>query len=209
MFELAFPQFEKELLKEIEKLSILKFYKRGQSLVKKGTPLGGAHTILHGLVKVIEENNKGSEFIITYLKAGDSFAISVSDDSPEANKISILSFTAIEPTHAILMSYANKDMLAKKYDQWYKYILQTAVKYYGFYLNLIDSIVFQKMDGKIEFFLQRLSNIKKTNVLQISHQEIAEGLNSSREVVSKLLKTMEEKGKIKMCYNTIKIISQM
>lgn len=209
MFELAFPQFEKELLKEIEELSILKFYKPGQSLVKKGKPLGGTHTILHGLVKVIEENNKGSEFIITYLKAGDSFAISVSDDSPEANKISILSFTAIEPTHAILMSYANKDMLAKKYDQWYKYILQTAVKYYGFYLNLIDTIAFQKMDGKIEFFLQRLSNIKKTNVLQISHQEIAEGLNSSREVVSRLLKTMEEKGKIKMGHNTIKIISQM
>jgi CRP/FNR family transcriptional regulator len=46
----------------------------------------------------------------------------------------------------------------------------------------------------------------KTNLITINHQEIANELNSSREVISRLLKKMEQFGKVKLLRNAIEII---
>ncbi|MGC4102800.1 Crp/Fnr family transcriptional regulator [Ferruginibacter sp.] len=207
MLDRAFPHFSKELLSDIEELSVPKFYDAGQTVVKKGQLLPGVHIITEGCIKIYQQSEQGNNFLIGYIKTGNSFAVSISDDSKEEQKRFVLNFISLEPTHILLMSFANKDMLAKKHDQWYKYILQTAVMYYSFYLEQIDAIAFRKMDSKVELFLKKLSKVKQSDVLKISHQEIADGLNTSREVISRLLKKMEEAGKIKMNHNAIKIIS--
>jgi CRP/FNR family transcriptional regulator, anaerobic regulatory protein len=209
MISQLFPHFTNELVEEIESLGTIHDFKAGDFLVRKGQKLRMTTIVISGCVKGFQENNEGSQFVITYLRPGDCFAVSVSEDSPEPDKIALLGFEATEATTTLTLSFANKDMLAKKYDQWYKYVLQTAVKYYAFYIDLIDNIAFQKMDSRIEYFLLRLRRIRNSNTLQITHQEIADGLNSSRVVVSRLLKKMEIDGKIKIDHNTIKLIGYM
>ncbi|MBS1600785.1 MAG: Crp/Fnr family transcriptional regulator [Bacteroidetes bacterium] len=206
MINQVFPSFEKELIDDIEKLSSARFYNTGEILLRKSDTVRNITIILQGSAKAFQSDDAEGEFVIAYLKAGNSFGVSISDDSPETAKRALISIAAIEPTHVLQMSFADKDMLARKYDRWYKYILQTSVQYYGFYLDLIDSIAFRKLDERIEFFLKRFSEVKNSNTLQISHQEIAKSLNSSREVISRLLKKMEDRGKIKMSHNTIIIL---
>ncbi|MBY0479412.1 MAG: Crp/Fnr family transcriptional regulator [Chitinophagaceae bacterium] len=198
-----FPHFEQELLDEIDQAGTVCTYPAGAYLVRKEQLLRGSFIIIEGYVKVTQENLHGDEFVIAYLKPGDSFAVSITEDSPIKNKLSLLTFTAIEPTKAITLPFSEKDRLAMKYISFYKYILQSAVMYYEFYLEVIDHIAFQNMESRIVYFLKRLSKIKQSNVITISHQEIADGLNSSREVVSRLLKKMEEAGLIQMSPNKI------
>lgn len=206
MTNLVFPLFEYELIQDIDNLSTTKTFKTGENIIKRSEYVRNVYIILEGCVKAYQENDEGDEFVIAYLKGGNSFGVSISDDSPQFAKIALLSLTAIEPTYVRIMSFVDKDILARKYDRWYKYILQTTAMYYRVYIELVDSIAFQNMDNRIEFFLKRLATVKNTSILQISHQEIAEGLNSSREVVSRLLKKMETCGKIKMSHNTINIL---
>jgi CRP/FNR family transcriptional regulator len=67
------------------------------------------------------------------------------------------------------------------------------------YMDLIDAfdqVAFRHMDERLRVYLKKHSEQLKTNDIYITHQEIANELNSSREVISRLLKKMEENGEI-------------
>lgn len=209
MLQKIFPGFEKPLLDDIERLSTPRNYDIGKSLLRKGEKIPGVFIIVSGFVKAYQQNDEGDEFVITYVGPADSFGISVSDESPAANKNALLGYKAIEPTKALLLPFSHKDALAKKYETWYRYVLQTAVQYYRSYLDLVDHIAFHKMDKLVEFFLKRLSEAKNSRTIEISHQEIAMGLSTSREVVSRLLKKLEAAGKISLEHNKIKILGDL
>ncbi len=205
MISQIFPNFEPELQSALQAKCITRSYKKGKRFLLKGQSLPGAYVISKGLVSIYRANDKGNEFILSYLKTGDSFGMSVCDDSPALHKKAVVSFAAAEDVEILILSFAEKDALAGKYEQWYKYILSSSIAYYSFYLELFDCIVFQKTDARIGFFLNRLAKTRNTNELKVSHQEIAEGLNTSREVVSRLLKKMQAMGKIELAHNHIKI----
>jgi CRP/FNR family transcriptional regulator len=73
-------------------------------------------------------------------------------------------------------------------------------------LTVIDNIAFKNMDERLEFYLKRRNTDSGKLILNLTHQEIADDLNSSREVISRLLKKMEQLGKIKLNRNSIEII---
>lgn len=203
----AFPQFEKELQIELAQKGILKEFKKDEIILKMGQPFKNAYFILKGCIKVYRENAEEAEFVVAYLEEGKSFAASASDDSTDTVKKSLVTFYALENTLILNLSFNDKDILAKKFDSFYKYILATSVMYYSFFLDIIDYLAFKKLDVRLEFFLFTLSRITKKKELNISHQEIAKGLGASRETISRLLKKMETEGKIKMNHNEIEIIS--
>ena len=72
-------------------------------------------------------------------------------------------------------------------------------------LRTIDSIAFQKVDERLENYLKSKAELTETKLLVVSHQQIAEELNSSREVISRLLKHLEKNGKIKLGRNKIEL----
>jgi CRP/FNR family transcriptional regulator, anaerobic regulatory protein len=203
----AFPQFEQDLRDELAKKGTLKEFKKGEIILKMGQPFKNAYFILKGCVKVYRENAEDAEFVVAYLEEGKSFAVSASEDSTDITKASLVTFYALEKTYILNLPFNDKDVLAKKFDSFYKYILATSVMYYSFFLDIIDYLAFKKLDIRLEFFLFSLSRITKKKELDISHQEIANGLSASRESVSRLLKKMETDGKIKMKHNEIEIIS--
>jgi CRP/FNR family transcriptional regulator, anaerobic regulatory protein len=203
----TFPQFEDELKQELEKRGMLRLYKKGDTILRMNHRLAGSYIILQGSIKAYRENAEGAEFLVAFLKAGQSFGVSASEDSDLTIKMSLLTFEAIDETYLLTLPFDDKDALAKKYDVFYKYILATATMYYSFYLNLIDNIAFKKLDIRIEFFLENLSHITNKKILIINHQEIATSLNCSREAVSRALKLFEEAGKIRMGHNEIEIIN--
>lgn len=202
----AFPDFSKELLEALLAVCSYKEFRPGEYMVKKGQLIRSVHLIVTGFAQIIQEDQEGNQFVIAYLKPGNSFGVSISEDSPEKMKMAVTSIVALEDTCVYTLPFSEKDRLAKIHDRWYKYILQTAVVYYSFYLDLVESIAFQQMDTRISYFLDRLQKARGTKELNISHQEIAQGLNSSREVVSRLLKKMEMTGRIRLGHGTITIL---
>lgn len=205
LIDLAFPFFEKAVREELEAAGTICLYKKGEMLTANNQPIESAFFILGGFVKVYREDVSGTKFVLFYLHAGHSFGVSIFTLPDERKNISVASFVAAENTYVLQVSLDNKDRLTKKYDTLYKYVLRTAVMHYNFYNSLIDSMAFQQLDVRIEYFLSRLGNAKSKTILKISHQEIADGLNVSRESVSRLLKKMEDNGKIIMSHNMIEI----
>jgi CRP/FNR family transcriptional regulator len=207
----AFPHFSEALRTELDIHGTLILCKKGFVVAKQGEIVNDVSIILSGCLKVFRENEKvkGKEFVITFLKTGQSFGVSISEDSAEKAKTSVLSFEATEPTYVLNISFKNKDLLAKKFEQWYKYILQTTVQFYSFYIELIDNITFNNLDERIIFYLSQLCEAGNTRIIKITHQEIANNLNASRESISRILKKMEETNKIKLGHNSIEMLQEL
>ena len=70
-------------------------------------------------------------------------------------------------------------------------------------VEAIDSLAFMRLDDRLYKFLSDKVKIMKDSVLKITHQEIADDLNTSRVVVSRMLKHLENEGKITIRRNRI------
>jgi CRP/FNR family transcriptional regulator len=98
------------------------------------------------------------------------------------------------------------DELMIKFKSWSHFVIQTYRNRFDEMLTVIDNIAFRNMDERLEFYLKRAKTDAGRISLNLTHQQIADDLNSSREVISRLLKKMEQLGKIKLNRNSIEII---
>lgn len=203
MVDVAFPMLEKNARAELAAAGTLHQYKKGEVIVAAGEPLRTVYFVLNGFIKICKVDREEKQFVLFYLHGGHGFGVSVSSGEPY---ISLATYVAAEPTTVLEISFDDKDRLARKYDSLYRFVLNKAVMHYEFFLNLINSFAFEQLDVRIEYFLERLGKAKNKTVLKISHQEIADGLHASRESVSRLLKKMEDAGKIKLGRGQIEIV---
>jgi CRP/FNR family transcriptional regulator len=95
-----------------------------------------------------------------------------------------------------------------KYRDWRSFVMNTYRMRFEELLEALDSIAFLKMDERLWKYLREKANSLDTDEIGISHQDIAYDLNSSREVISRLLKQMERKGVLKLGRNKIELLAQ-
>jgi CRP/FNR family transcriptional regulator len=93
--------------------------------------------------------------------------------------------------------------LMSGYQSWYRFVVETYRSRFDELLNLIDNTVFKGLDERLEFYLNNQSKSFKTRTLKITHEEIAKDLGTSRVVVSRLLKNMEQRGLVTLHRNQI------
>ena len=84
-----------------------------------------------------------------------------------------------------------------EYKSWYKFVLESHREGYEKLLESFDHIAFRSMDAKLLHYLRREQEMYKSNILLINKTEVAKELNSSREVISRLMKKLVERGMIK------------
>ena len=98
------------------------------------------------------------------------------------------------------------DDTMNKYKTWYQFVIQTYRGRFDELLSVVDNIAFRNMDERLEFYLKRYTEKAGKKTIDISHQQIADDLNSSREVISRLLKKMEQRNLVKLHRNMIELL---
>ena len=204
LFEDAFPSFEKELKEEILQFSEVRQYKQGEPLMKTGQYFRVTMLIVEGLVKVYREDEDGNEFFMYYLQPGQACALSMVCASRQES--SQIMAKAIRDTEVIAVPLKYMDEWMTKYKTWYQFVLETYRSRFEELLITLDHVAFRAMDERLEFYLKQHRQILQKDMIEINHQQIADELNSSREVISRLLKKMEQLGKIKLHRSAIEIL---
>lgn len=200
-----FPQFEKELQEQISKSATIKQFHANDLLMRTGQNIRSTALIVSGLLKVYREDEEGNEFFMYYLQPGQACALSMS--CATAVQTSQLMVKAVAETEVIMVPLEFMERWMAQYKTWYQFVVETYRSRFEELLVTIDHIAFRNMDERLEFYLSKHRQTLKSNVIPITHQEIANELNSSREVVSRLMKKLEERGKIKLGRNHIEIVS--
>jgi CRP/FNR family transcriptional regulator len=113
---------------------------------------------------------------------------------------------AEEDTEVLMIPIQLMDDLMNKYKSWYQFVIMTYRNRFDELLSVIDNIAFRNMDERLEFYLKRHVSVTGKKSIETSHQQIADDLNSSREVISRLLKKMEQRNLLKLHRNMIELI---
>lgn len=200
-----FPFFDKDLVSEIVKVGELKTFKEGTVMMRTGQYIRSTMVILDGLVKIYREDDEGNEFFMYYLDAGKACALSMVCASKQ--ETSELMAKTVTDTTVLSIPLSYMDQWMARYKSWYQFVLGTYRERFEELLQTIDHIAFRNMDERLVFYLKRHQDMQKSNIVTIPFTEIAQELNSSREVISRLMKKLADKGFVRLHRSYVEIVS--
>jgi len=196
--------FEPELLAEIEKYGTLAKLDKDDLLIDVGTKITQVPLLLNGAVKIVREDKNGDEIVLYFLERGDTCAISfVNCLNHSKSKVRGI---AEKESEAIYIPVKKLEEWMGKYKSWREFVIESYSSRLDEMIEAIDTLAFMKMDERLFKYLSDKVKIMRDTTLNTTHQEIAIDLNTSRVVVSRLLKQLENDGKINLHRNKIEVL---
>ena len=199
-----FPDFEPALIEMIEKEAVQRTFYAGDVIMRTGQFIKSTVLVLEGRIKIYRENQDGGEFLMYYLEPGQACAVSVI--CAIQSTTSEIMAQAEENTEVLMIPIQLMDEMMNKYKTWYQFVIQTYRGRFEELLSVVDNIAFRNMDERLEVYLKRHAGDSGKKQIELSHQQIADDLNSSREVISRLLKKMEQRNLVKLHRNMIELL---
>lgn len=195
---------EEELLASIIAVAKEKKVVEGEKLMQIGQYIKWIPLVISGTLRISREDENGRELLLYYLEGGHTCAMSLTCCmQAETSNIKAVAET---DAHLIMVPVQYMDEWMAKYYSWKNFVMRSYGHRFEEMIKALDALAFQKMDERLLNYLKEKSKVLKTMELSITHQEIAYSLNSSREVVSRLLKKMENKGYIRLGRNRIELL---
>lgn len=200
-----FPQFELELIDKIYENGIIREVKKGEKLMQTGQYVKSTMLVLEGRVKLMREDEwNPKEFFMYYILPGNACALSMVCANRE-KKMDIMGI-ADEDSTLLMIPTPIMDELIREFKSWYYFVVETYRSRFEELLELVDNIAFKKMDEQLWSYLKNYQEKTGESIMNATHQEVATDLNSSREVISRLLKQLEERSYVSLGRNKIEIL---
>jgi len=191
------------LIAEINTQSRKKKLAKEEALIVPGYALVFVPIVLSGVLRIIREDEEGREVFLYHLYPSQTCAMAL--NCCQSGKKSMVKAVAEDETEVLLIPANLIDQLFK-YQEWKTFINQTYSSRFAELIEVIDLIAFNNLDKKILNYLEKKKEALNTSILSITHQQIAAELNTHREAVSRLLRSMEQKGIVKLGRNTIELL---
>jgi CRP/FNR family transcriptional regulator len=196
--------FEEALISEIAQSGTYKEVQAGQTLMEIGEYIKGMPLLISGVIKVMREDPDGDELLLYYLEQGDTCSMTMSCCIGQTKS----EIRAVAETDAklIMIPVRKMEEWIAQYRSWRNFVFESYNNRLNELLQTIDSIAFLNMDERLINYLKEKSRVNEDNIIRNTHQEIAYDLHSARVVISRLLKKLEQLGKIELHRNHIKIL---
>ncbi|MHA7102405.1 Crp/Fnr family transcriptional regulator [Roseivirga pacifica] len=195
---------EDQLIQEIEQVGRQITVATEQLLIAPGMQAREMPLVLSGTLRVMREDAEGREIFLYYLEGGDACAMSISC----CLGTQMSEFKVIAESEATLwmVPMIQIDNWMAKYRSFRKFIFDSYHDRFDEMLNTVDSIAFMNMDQRLMKYLLDKKQSSGSFVINKTHEQIAQELNTSRVVVSRLLKKLEREEKIELHRNRIEVL---
>jgi CRP/FNR family transcriptional regulator len=197
--------FEPQLIQEIQQFGIIQTFKEGDLIMDYGKYVRMMPIVLKGTVKVYRLDEKQNEILLYYLSSNESCSMAYSC-CLEAKKSEVKA-VAEDNVELIAIPHVKLDDWLCTYPSWKNYIMRSFNERFIELLKSIESIAFHKLDERLIGYLKEKQRLSGSSVVKASHGLIADELATSRVVISRLLKQLENDKKIILYRNEIKLLA--
>jgi CRP/FNR family transcriptional regulator len=196
--------FEEALLNEIEQVALIKEFNEGDVIIDFGDKILKMPLLLSGAIKILREDFDEGELLLYFIEKGDTCSMSMTCCIGETKS----EIKAVAETNGkvVMIPVMYMELWLGKYKSWRNYVFNSYNNRLKEMLNAIDSLAFMNMDERLLNYLLEKSKINGSREINATHQDIAYDLNTSRVVISRLLKALENEGKIKLHRAYIEIV---
>lgn len=197
--------FEDKLIEEISEYSLLRDFKEGDVLIDFGDPIRKMPLLISGAIKILREDFDEGELLLYFIEKGDTCAMTMACCLGET-KSEIRAVAETKGTVVMIPVIKMEEWLGK-YKSWRNFVFNSYNNRLKEMLLAIDNLAFMNMDERLLKYLKEKVKINNSNEIHNTHQEIAYDLHTSRVVISRLLKALENKGKITLNRSSIVMLN--
>lgn len=198
--------FEKALIEDINQVGTIKEVPEGFLLIDFGQYIRSMPLLVSGAIKVLREDTGGNELLLYFLEQGETCAMALNCCLGQTK--SQIRAIAETDTKLIMIPVEKMEEWTGKYRSWRNYVFESYHNRLMEMLESIDSIAFLRMDQRLLKYLREKVQINQNKVIHATHQDIADDLHTSRVVVSRLLKSLENSGVIRLHRNNIEVLEE-
>lgn len=196
--------FEPALLEEISNVATFMETPDGQELIKPGQFIKSMPLLLSGSIKILRPDSNGDELLLYYLEKGDTCAMTMT--CCMGNTRSEIHAVTETPTKLLMIPVGKMEEWSSKYKTWRNFVFNSYHERMMELLESMDNIAFNNMDERLEKYLQDKKQVINSKHIYMTHKDVANDLHTSRVVISRLLKKMENDRKIKLHRSFIEIL---
>jgi CRP/FNR family transcriptional regulator len=197
-------QFELPLIEEINNVATFMEVPAGQDLMKPGQYIKSMPLLLSGSIKIMRPDKEGNELLLYHLERGNTCAMTMT--CCVGNTKSEIHAVTETPVKLLMIPVAKMEEWSSKYKTWRNFVFASYHTRMMELLESIDNIAFNNMDERLENYLNDKIKILNSKHIYTTHKDIAADLNTSRVVISRLLKKMENIGKIELHRSFIEVL---
>jgi CRP/FNR family transcriptional regulator len=193
-----------ELLEKLTAVGITKSFKEGDVILDEDSYIKSIPLVTKGSIKVLRSDEDGREILLYYIRAGESCIMSfLGGMHQDRSKVRAV---VEEDTEILFIPIEKVSLLIRDFPDWLDYIFRLYHKRFEELLEVVNSIAFKKMDERLLNFIQKKCALSNSQILTITHEQIANELGTVRVVISRLLKQMEYEGLVKLGRNKITLL---
>ncbi|MGB3183343.1 MAG: Crp/Fnr family transcriptional regulator [Cyclobacteriaceae bacterium] len=195
--------FSPELIDEITKAGDYREFDAGAELIDIGQQISHFPILLSGSIKIMTEDEEGNELLLYYLEMGDTCAMTLQCCLRDSK--SKVRAVAEEPVRIIMVPVELMEDWIVRHQSWRRFVFDSYNNRLSEMLEAVDNLAFSNLEERLYKYLRDKALINSSSRLRITHHQIASDLNTSRVVISRLMKKLEEQGKITHDRNVVDI----
>jgi len=196
--------FEDELINEIQKVGHKVNVTEGDVLIEYGQHITHMPLLLNGAIKILRQDKEGDELLLYFLESGDTCSMTMNCCIGKSK--SEIRAVAEKDSLLFLIPVEYMSLWIKKYQSWISFVFESYNNRFNELLEAIDNLAFVNMHDRLYKYLKNKVMVNKSTMIEATHQDIAYDLNSSRVVISRLLKSLEKEGKIELSRNKLEVL---
>jgi CRP/FNR family transcriptional regulator len=193
-----------ELLSEFQQKAFFAKIPIGRDVFIEGDHVDAIALLISGIVRVYKISETGREITLYRFGNGQSCILTANAILSQKNFPAVA--TVEEEAEAVMIpADAFRDWV-RRYDLWREFVFDLLSERLSSVMAIVEEVAFRRMDARLATFLTEKSQLSDS--IQITHQEIAAELGSSREVISRILEDFSAAGMISVSRGTIKVLDR-
>ncbi|CAM3132390.1 Crp/Fnr family transcriptional regulator [Chryseobacterium flavum] len=196
-----------DLVEKLYQYGTTKNYHEGDIILDENASIRSIPIVMKGMLKVIRTEEDGREILLYYIKAGESCIMSFLGGMH--NEKSIVKAEIEEDAEILFLPVDKVSLFIKEHPEWLDYIFRLYHKRFEELLDIINAIAFKKVDERLLNLLKKKSELIQSDTINTTHEQLANELGTARVVVSRLLKQLEDDGKLKLGRNKITLLKPL
>ena len=193
---------EPQLVHEFQQAATLAKIPAGKDVFLEGGRVDGIALLISGVVRVYKIGETGRQ--ITLYRFGNGQSCILTANAILSQKTFPAVATVEKDAEAVMIPADVFRKWVGTYDIWREFVFDLLSQRLSSVMEIIDEVVFQRMDARLATLL--LTRSRTQNPMQITHQEIAAELGSSREVISRLLEDFSERGFVSVSRGEVELL---
>ena len=194
------PKLVEEILTESQVIEL----ESGKSMVETGKNIQIIPLVLFGSLKVYRENDMGNELYLYHISKGDVCVASF--HCTNSMNLSKIKAVAVEESEILAIPTRLMPKLMKNHPSWFQFVIDQWQLKFEDLLETIDEVAYSHLDKRLLQYLKKHTEAENVNVLHLTHAQIAQELGSKREVISRLLKKLEQENIVKLGRHKITVL---